>query len=145
MVILFSSTSLAAEYCEHSFLSIYRSTVGKHLASDEIYDLLHLFADKGLHLVLFCVLGILLWGVFSVRGWRRVTYIVGMGLIVGTASEVLQAFFPGRDPAVRDVLINGTGAFIGAVASLTRASGFGKSPSRRRAVRHNQGSNTRSA
>jgi len=119
MVILFSSTSLASDYCERAFAWLYGSTVEKSFSSQEVYALLHVFADKGLHLALFFVLGILLWGVFTASGWRRVTYIVGLGLIVGTASEILQAFFPGRDPAVRDVLINMVGTLIGAAAMLS--------------------------
>ena len=121
-LILFSSTSLASKYCERAFAWIYGSTVGKHFASNEALDLLHFIAEKGLHLTLFFVLGILLWQVFTAPRWRRLAEVVIVGLIVGTASELLQRFFPDRDPAIRDVLINVVGAFLGAVACARRAS-----------------------
>jgi VanZ family protein len=119
-LILFSSTSIAAEYSERAFASLYGSIVRKHLAPEEAFDRLHFLAEKGLHLTLFFVLGILLWRVFVAARWRRVGAVVLSGLIVGTASELLQGFFPGRDPAIRDVLINMAGSFIGAAASLRR-------------------------
>jgi len=119
-LILFSSTSLAAEYCERAFASLYGSMVRTHFPSDEAFDLLHFLAEKGLHLTLFFVLGILLWRVFSASRLRRLGEVVLAGLIVGMASELLQTFFPGRDPAIRDVLINMAGAFLGAAVSFRR-------------------------
>lgn len=121
LLILFSSTSLAADYCEQAFAWLYGSTVAKHFTSTDAYDSLHFVAEKSVHLTLFFVLGVLLWQVFSARRGRRLATVVLGGLIVGTASELLQRFFPGRDPAIRDVFINVTGTFLGAaVCTLTR-------------------------
>jgi VanZ family protein len=123
-LILFSSTSLAAEYCERAFGWVYGSTLRKYFSSAAAYNLLHLLADKGLHVTLFSVLGILLWRVFVAARWRRITEVVLLGLIIGTLSEILQGFFPGRDPALRDVMINVFGTLLGAAASagLTRTT-----------------------
>ena len=115
-VIIFSSTSLASEYCERAFTWIVGSTVGKHFTSAKAYDWLHFLAEKSLHLTLFFVLGVLLWQVFTGPRRRRLAQVILLGLIVGSASELLQAAFPDRDPAIRDVLINVVGAFLGAVA-----------------------------
>jgi VanZ family protein len=121
-LILFSSTSLASEYCEHAFTWIVGSTVGKHFTSAKAYDWLHFLAEKSLHLTLFFVLGVLLWHAFTAPRRRRLVQVVLAGFVFGSASELLQAAFPDRDPAIRDVLINVVGAFLGAVACARRAS-----------------------
>lgn len=122
-VILFSSTSLASEYSERAFSFLFGSGVRKHLPSDAAFDRLHFIAEKGVHLTLFFVLGLLLWQVFTASRRRRVGLVVLAGLVVGSASELLQAFFPGRDPAIRDVLINVAGTALGAlVAAHPRAN-----------------------
>ena len=122
-LILFSSTSSAAVYCERFFGWIYGSIFGKHFTSAEAFDVLNFLAAKGLHLTLFLVLGILLWHVFTAPRWPRVGTVVLAGLIVGTVSELLQSFFPDRDPAIRDVVINGIGTLLGAVVSFRREPG----------------------
>jgi len=113
-LIFFSSTSIASEYCERAFAWIYGSMIGKQFPSDKAFDWMHFLAEKSVHLTLFFVLGILLWQVFTATQWRRVCEVVLLGLIVGTASELVQSFFPDRDPALRDVVINVTGTFLGA-------------------------------
>ena len=118
MLILFSSTSLASDYCEEAFTWLYGSTVAKHFTSADTYDRLHFAAEKSVHLTLFFVFGVLLWHVFSAPRRRRLATVVLAGLVVGTASETLQRFFPGRDPAIRDVFINVTGTFLGAAVCI---------------------------
>lgn len=119
-LILFSSTSLASEYCERAFAWLFSAAVGKH--ADAAYDPLHFLAEKGLHLTLFFVLAMLLWRVFSTPRWRRVATVAVIGLIVGTASELLQNFFPNRDPAIRDVFINLAGCLLGAAVCAWRSA-----------------------
>lgn len=121
LLILFSSTSVASEYCERAFSWIYGATIGKHFTSDKTFDWLHFAAEKSVHLTLFFVLGVLLWQLFSSPRRRRLAEVVLVGLIVGSSSELLQTFFPGRDPAIRDVLINVVGAFLGAAVCASRA------------------------
>ena len=120
-LILFSSTSIAAEYCERGFVSIYGSTLGKDFSSGQVYDWIHFLADKGLHVTLFLVLGTLLWRVFSAARWRRLSQVAVLGLLVGTSSELLQILFPGRDPAIRDVMINLAGTLLGGTLCALRA------------------------
>ena len=120
-LILFSSTTLASELCEGAFARLYGATLGKHSASQNAFELTHFLAEKGLHLTLFCVFGILMWQVFTLPRWPRIGAVLVAGLIVGTSSELLQTLFPGRDPAIRDVLVNGFGALLGAAISISKS------------------------
>ena len=52
----------------------------------------------------------------SNRRGRRWSYTLATGFAIGIASELLQFVFPGRDPAVRDALINFAGTILGAFA-----------------------------
>ncbi len=76
------------------------------------YTIVHLTADKGLHVTLFCVLAILLWKALG-KVPRKPALILLSGAIVGCGSEILQSFFPDRDPAIRDVIINIGGTALG--------------------------------
>jgi len=49
---------------------------------------------------------------------RKFAIIVGIGFLVGCCSEYLQSFFPGRDPAITDVIINTFGTALGAAFGL---------------------------
>jgi VanZ family protein len=117
-VIFFSSTSLAAEWCEEGFHFLSAIILGHSLSSNSSYRLIHLLADKSVHVALFFVLALLLWRILPNAPWK-IAAILFCGALVGSASEFLQRFFPGRDPAVRDVLINICGTGIGAAVCLT--------------------------
>lgn len=113
-VIFFSSTSLAGEWSEQVFSYLCTLLLSQLKRDSSSYGLIHLLADKSLHLVLFCILAILFWKALpNVR--RKIALILLFGAIVGSCSEFLQRFFPGRDPAIRDVLINIGGTAIGLV------------------------------
>jgi VanZ family protein len=110
-VIAFSSTSLAGLGSETAFFSL-SSVLFRYLhPSFTEYLAIHFLADKSVHVALFAVLGILLWQ--AIPSWRwKAAAILAAGAAVGSCSEFLQSFFPGRDPEVRDVLINiGSTAF----------------------------------
>jgi VanZ family protein len=116
-VIFFSSTSLASQWCEEGFHFL-SGIIFSHLHPDDSsYGLIHLLADKSVHVGLFLVLALLLWRILPNAPWKIVAILVS-GALVGSASEFLQRFFPGRDPAVRDVLINIGGSAIGAAVCL---------------------------
>ncbi len=119
-VIFFSSTSLAAEWCEHAFSFLSGILFGHLRTDDPSYGLLHLLADKGLHVMMFLILATLLWKLLSNSQWK-IARILLAGALVGSCSEFLQRFFPGRDPAITDVLINIGGTAIGIVLSLALA------------------------
>jgi VanZ family protein len=122
LIIFLSSTSTASQLCENGFSyvsSLLFQTLHPHSSS---YDLVHLLADKGLHVTLFCILAILLWQAIPNIEHKFLILLV-CGAFVGSCSEFLQRFFPDRDPAIRDVLINTAGTALGLIiCRLTRAS-----------------------
>jgi VanZ family protein len=117
-VIFFSSTSLASQWCEQAFHFLSAMIFG-HLGADSSYGLIHLLADKSVHVSLFFVLALLLWRILPDVQWK-IARILLFGAAVGSASEFLQSFFPGRDPALRDVLINVGGTAVGIGVSVAR-------------------------
>jgi VanZ family protein len=116
-VIFFSSTSLASKWAERAFRALSEVLLGGLSASSSSYGFLHLIADKGFHVTLFCVLAVLLWRTL-VHAQNRVWVILIAGAITGSSSELLQRLFPDRDPAPRDVLINVGGTALGIVACI---------------------------
>jgi VanZ family protein len=124
-VIFFSSTSLALHLCESGFTWATTLVFGTQVIQHPSYNVWHLLADKGLHVTLFAVLGLLLWQAIPDVGWKprrglgwKPLCVLGLGLVVGSCSEYLQSFFPDRDPALRDVLINVCGTALGIALSL---------------------------
>jgi VanZ family protein len=117
-VIFFSSTSLASEWAEQ-FFGFLGKTIFDDLRPDtSSYDIIHLLTDKGFHITLFFVLAILLWRAIPAID-RKASLIIFIGLVTGALSEILQGFFPNRDPAIRDVLINAGGTVIGVACCLS--------------------------
>jgi len=125
-IIFLSSTSTAGVWSEEAFRWLSGLFLGRVMqAGDSVYSFVHLLADKGFHVTLFLVLAVLLWKIVP-RGPWKIARILIVGGIVGSASEFLQSFFPGRDPAIRDVLINVAGTAFG-IALLTWLSDPGGS------------------
>jgi VanZ family protein len=120
-IILFSSTSSAGNWCAGVFQLFSAKLLG--LFPNQSWGILAFLAEKGVHVILFLVLGTLLWkGIRAIEDVpRKIAVILSIGLLIGSASEFLQRFFPGRDPSVRDVLINLGSTAIGVALSLTFA------------------------
>ena len=126
-VIFFSSSSLAGKSSEDAFSALSRLLLGQLQPGTPPYNIVHLLADKSVHIGLFAVFAVLLWKALAdVR--RRIGWILLLGAITGTCSEILQSFFPGRDPAFTDVLINIAGTALGISISAI----FSKLHARRR-------------
>jgi len=119
-VIFFSSTSLAYELCEQAFASVSLLLFGRQAMQRPSFGVFHLIADKGLHVTLFLVLALLLSQALRPHKFRTVQ-ILFIGFVVGSCSEFIQRFFPGRDPALRDVLINVAGTGLGVAVSVVAA------------------------
>src|SRR5581483_718197 len=60
-VIFFSSTTLASKWAEMSFSSLADILLRHFQHGSTSYGIVHLLADKGFHVTLFCVLAVLLW------------------------------------------------------------------------------------
>jgi VanZ family protein len=115
-VIFFSSTSTASRLCETAFSYVSGILLSGIPRDSNSFGVVHLVADKGLHVTLFAVLGILLFQAIT-NPRRKVVQILLFGLVVGCCSEYLQSFFPDRDPAIRDVVINLAGTGVGVLVS----------------------------
>jgi VanZ family protein len=121
-LIFFSSTSVASEWSESAFSGVTGLLFRQLHPNSHPFEVVHLLADKGLHLTLFCILAILLWQALPQIRRKTITILI-CGAFVGSCSELLQSFFPGRDPAIRDVFINIAGTAIGiALYRITRTT-----------------------
>jgi len=116
-VIFFSSTSVAGQQSERAFNYLSDMLLPQLERGTSSYGAVHLLADKSVHLFLFSMLGILLWKAVANVG-HKIAIILLIGAIVGSCSEFLQRFFPDRDPAITDVLINVGSTAIGVGISL---------------------------
>lgn len=116
-LIFFSSTTVAGESSEEAFSALSQLFV-KHLQpGTSSYDIVHLLADKSVHVALFFIFAVLLWRALP-NAPGKIVFIVIAGAVIGSCSELLQIIFPARDPAIRDVLINIGGTALGAGVSL---------------------------
>lgn len=112
-VIFFSSSTLAGKSSEEAFSALSRLLTRMQPGTSS-YDIVHLLADKSVHIGLFAIFAVLLWGALE-NVTRRSVWILLIGAFIGSCSELLQNLFPGRDPAIRDVLINIGGTGLGLV------------------------------
>lgn len=116
-VIFFSSTSFAADEGERAFTNLCQMIMPHWHKGAGSYGAAHFVAHKIIHVFLFSVLGILLWKVLPEVRWK-IALILLLGALVGSCSELLQSFFPERDPAISDVLINTGGTALGITISI---------------------------
>jgi len=123
LLIGFSSTSLAGSWAEQAFHAIATWLFQPCQLAVGGSPLFHFVAEKSVHVCLFAIFAVLLWNTLP-PSWRKLEFVVLAGTVLGGGSEFLQRFFPGRDPAWRDVCINATATTLGAVMScwLSRAT-----------------------
>ena len=129
-VIFFSSTSLAAQWCEELFATLSSMLLPHLSAAHPSYKHLHFIAEKSVHVTLFMLFAVLLWNAIPNKP-RKITAIFLSSLLVACMAEFIQFFFPGRDPALRDVMIDLGGTAIG-VGIITKI--FAKSVKAERTV-----------
>ena len=118
-IVFLSSSNLAAKIADSVFY--YVVVRGIETTWGHPPSWLRFGAEKGVHIFLFLVLGFLLVSYCQKTGHPRAGYAVAAGVLIAMSSEALQALVPGRDPNMRDVVINCTGVSIGAVACVWRA------------------------
>lgn len=70
---------------------------------------------KGAHFSEYALLGILVAGCICAQGWPNKVYALGalFTLLYAAGDEWHQSFTPGRGPALRDVMIDFSGALVG--------------------------------
>lgn len=115
--ILFSSTAVAGKWADRTFDSLAVFLLAVFADYTPSYGTLHLFAEKAVHLTLFCTFGILLWNARPARPVSA-SLVLLSGAVLGALSEFLQRFFPARDPLISDVLLNISGTALGIPISL---------------------------
>jgi VanZ like family len=109
-----SCTDAAGAWCSQTFDVEFRALFGNGGAA---FWTIRFVAEKSIHVTLFTILGAALFRAF--RGvLQRAWWAVAIGCALGGCSELLQRLFPTRDPAIRDVLINGTGVGLGVMISF---------------------------
>jgi VanZ family protein len=116
-VIFFSSTATAGRWSQEVFQILAAFLFGQLQTGGAGLNLLYLLADKGFHVAMFTILAILL-GRLIPDAPSKTPLILLTGAAVGSLSEVLQSFFPSRDPALRDVLINIAGTALGVMINF---------------------------
>lgn len=115
-LIFFSSTETAGDASELAY-EFYKSVLGLSGAHEHEHSLLHLLADKSVHLLLFFALGVWVCDTANVTRTQKLWTAVAVCLLVGTTSEILQAFTL-RDPSVADVLLNLASGTLGVAVAL---------------------------
>ena len=121
-VVCFSSSSMAGRWCDRAFAAIYRDAVYLNVAGNRgllrsVHPIVHLLAEKSVHLGLFFIFATLFWK-STADTPKKAPLILVFGLLLGVLAEFLQRFAPGRDPAGRDVAIDFAGAALGVVLCL---------------------------
>jgi VanZ family protein len=113
----FSCTSLAGSWSERAFHAVSAFLFQQLQLGVGGSPLVHFLAEKSVHVCLFATFAVLLWNTLP-NSFRKLGYVILAGTLLGCGSEFLQRFFPGRDPALRDVCINAAATICGAVMSL---------------------------
>jgi VanZ family protein len=121
-LIFCSSTTWAGQFSETVFSTAISPFFDFFYLHLDWYKSMHFVADKSVHVFLFAGLAGILSYTIPVKRYRFL-WIVGIGSIVGYASEILQRFCPGRDPAFGDVCIKALATVLGA----TLGGGFVRS------------------
>jgi VanZ family protein len=117
-LILLSSTSAAARFCDAAFYKVLGGFFPARGAHDTLMAI-HFMVEKGAHLALFFFFGLLLTLVGGGSMRRRIPFVFVSGAVLGIAAEYLQTFFAGRDPTIQDALIDLCGTCLGALTIAT--------------------------
>jgi VanZ family protein len=96
-------------------------TSGAHYERDLV------IGQKSFHVLLFAVLGLLIRRAFGSS--LKPTSVALLGLVIAGGTEAAQRFFPGREPAVSDLLLNCLGFAAGVALALSSGRAQMKSAS----------------
>lgn len=90
-------------------------------ASEIDTGVFHHLLRKSAHFFAYSILGIFVFlalRLSGARGYRLVFIALFLCIVFAISDEVHQLFVPGRSGEIRDVLIDGTGSFVGIGAAL---------------------------
>jgi VanZ family protein len=98
-----------------------------------VRDPLFPFADKGAHLFIYAVLGILFYRAFktpSVKSATAAVWTVLSSTLYGVSDEIHQAFVPLRSAEVGDILADALGSALGVLLFMIVFPAFRNAPDR---------------
>ncbi len=116
-----ASTSLGRPENTSRFVRPFLLWLNPHM-SEEMIEKIHFVVRKTAHFVEYSILGLLLWRlIHSDPAWaacRPREYLTALLLaaLYAASDEFHQSFVPGREAAVRDVLLDTCGAGFGLAA-----------------------------
>ncbi len=118
-VIFFSSTSFAGKTSDRAFNHFFTAHLRRFDKNDLYHQYhVHFLAEKNVHIMMFLVLAVLLWRILPNMP-HKVGFVFLCGTLIGCCSELAQCLFPGRDPAIRDALLNMAGTGLGTAVSVS--------------------------
>ena len=91
--------------------------IGSSIPSGSVPDVFRLTWDKLLHVIEYCILGILGFRYYSVTLKQPLFGIIIIGITIGILDEIYQGIIPGRFTSSTDVIADGIGVISGALIS----------------------------
>ena len=91
--------------------------IGSSIPGGAVPDVFRLTWDKLLHVIEYCILGILGFRYFSVMLKQPLIGIIIIGITIGIIDEIYQGIIPGRFTSSIDVIADSIGVISGALIS----------------------------
>lgn len=114
-LIFYSSTTQAERICDRLLMRLEEVFLTADRATDDGTLDDRFWAKKTAHVVLFVTLAFLLSGAVTGRTGTIRLFIASIAAAVGCGSELLQLFFVGREPQLRDAALNAASGALGAM------------------------------
>jgi len=122
MTLIFgASTSLGRPENTSLFVRPFLLWLNPHM-SEATIEKIHFVVRKTAHFLEYIILGLLLWRLIhfdpawaACRSWEFLTALL-LAALYAASDEFHQCFVPGREAAVRDVLLDTCGAGVGLAA-----------------------------
>ena len=91
--------------------------IGSSIPGGSVPDVFRLTWDKLLHVIEYCILGILGFRYFSIILKQPLFGIIIIGMTIGIIDEIYQSIIPGRFTSSTDIIADGIGVISGALIS----------------------------
>ena len=91
--------------------------IGSSIPGGSVPDVFRLTWDKLLHVIEYCILGILGFRYYSIMLKQPLFRIIIIGMTIGIIDEIYQGIIPGRFTSSTDVIADGIGVISGALIS----------------------------
>ena len=91
--------------------------IGSSIPGGSVPDVFRLTWDKLLHVIEYCILGILGFRYFSIILKQPLFWIIIIGMTIGIIDEIYQGIIPERFTSSTDIIADGIGVISGAFIS----------------------------